>query len=134
MLKPKLFGITICMMVLPLSLLAYEVFVAKEDIMFRQSIDNTKLVLTKRTKLPKFCTLILPKDIKESNYIAARFIKKGKVLCKNDIKQHQKNRILFSFGTIEIEKDARVVRDTKEIIVLQRRDGKLERIDKRGVQ
>lgn len=134
MLKPnifvKIFFLFFCLGFI--NLLAIDVLVTKERIKFNERISVKKLTSKKTNKIYRHCVPIKLNDLNEAVYISKHYISKGSILCEKDIKKYEKNSIVFNFGSLEIEKDGKVINDTKKYIKIKKPNGKVEKIYKDG--
>jgi len=128
-----LFKISLLLLGLSLTnLFAIDVLVAKEKIKYKEQISVKKLTLKKAKKIYRHCVPVSLNDLNKSSYIAKHYISRGSILCTKDIKKYEKSSILFDFGSLEIEKDGKVINNTKKYIKIKKPDGKVEKIYKDG--
>jgi len=134
MLKPNaFFKISLILLCFGLSnLFAIEVLVAKEKIKFKEIIHVKKLMRKKAAKIYRHCVPVTLNDLHKTTYSAKHHIPKGSIICIKDIQIYQKTSIIFDFGSLEIEKDGKVIRDTSKYIKIKKPDGKIEKIYKDG--
>ena len=107
------------------------VLVAIKDINYKQrvSVDNVKLApVMKKLR----CKALKREDVIGTEYRAKHYITKGSILCKKDVYIPTKNRLLFNFGSIEIERNGKLIRETDEYIRIKNDNGKVEKIYKDG--
>ena len=114
------------------NLFAIDVLVAKEKIKFKERLQTKKLMRKKASKIYRHCVPVKLEDLNKTQYLAKHHIPKGSIICTKDIKKYEKSSILFDFGSIEIEKDGKIIRDTKKYIKIKKPDGKVEKIYKDG--
>jgi len=108
------------------------VLVAKEKIRLKEKIKTKNLRVKKVKKVKKSCFPVTLDTISSQQYIAKHFMNKGAIICEKDIKVYKKNTVLFNFGNIEIEKEGKVVGETKKYIRVKKPNGKIEKIYKDG--
>lgn len=109
------------------------VIVAKSNILYKETIDIKKLTFKKIDKLKKKCKPISLKYLENKKFIAAHYINKGSVICERSLTGYKKQSVVFDFGTIEIEKNAKVLNENEEFILIKNRNGKREKIYKNGL-
>ncbi len=129
MLKPKYLFVTLT---LGLSLNAIDVVVAKYDLQYQQQITYKNIILNDFKSIKKNCIPLVFKDLKKNKFITKHFIKKNMIICKKDIKLYKKNTILFDFGSIEIEKNGKIIYENNKLIKIKHDNGKIEKIYKDG--
>ena len=78
------------------------------------------------------CIPLTKEDIMSNEYKAKVFLKIGKILCKKDVYIAKNNRIVFNFGSIQIEREGKVIKETSEYIRIRNANGKIEKIYKDG--
>ncbi len=108
---------------------------ASKNIEYKSKIKKSDLFLDYADNIKKFCQPITKEDILNNKYRAKIHIRKGHIICKKDLlKLNAKsaNRILFNFGSIEIERDGKIIRETKDYIRIKNENGKIEKIYKDG--
>ena len=66
--------------------------------------------------------------LKQNKYFAKHFIAKNKPLCAKNVFIPEVNKVKFSFGNLEIEKNAELIRETKSYIKIKNADGTIEKI------
>jgi len=120
------------LLILSLNLYSLEVIITNSKINYKELIDLTKLSSSTVLSVKKFCIPIQISDLKNKKYIAKRYLKKGSVICKKDIKEYSKKSVLFNFGTIEIEKQGKIIFENNKYIKIKKIDGKVEKIYKDG--
>lgn len=111
---------------------AIDVLVAKENIKYKAKINVNNLMFKKTKKIYRHCVPVKLNDFDVSEYITKHYISKGSIICTKDIKKYVKSSILFKFGSLEIEKDGKVINNTKKYIKIKKPDGKVEKIYKDG--
>ena len=71
----------------------------------------------------------LKQDVLNNVYHAKSYMNKGHILCHKDlyiVDKNKKNRLLFDFGSIEIETDGKLIKETKERVRIQNANGRFE--------
>ncbi len=113
-----------------------EVIKARVNIEYKAKIIKSDVYLDNVSfkKIKRFCTPIEKSDfINNTEFRAKVHIKKGSIICKKDLYQTKKtNKILFNFGSIQIERSGKIIRETKEYIRLKDDNGKIQKIYKDG--
>lgn len=118
--------------ILTLNLYSIEVIVTKSKINYKEKIDIKKLSSSNVLSVKKFCIPITLKDLQNTQYIAKRYLKKGTILCTKDIEEHKKKSVLFNFGSIQIEKEGKIIFENDEYLRIKKPNGKIEKIYKDG--
>jgi hypothetical protein len=133
---------------LVLSLAAQEVYYyqAKERIAYKQTVKAELLKQVSQEEMQAFqleqprkykhilkrCEKFNSAILSKKNYTASHIINKGTFVCKDDMDQTQKNKIIFNInGLFEIEREGQLIRETEEYIKFRNSDGKVETIYKR---
>ncbi len=111
---------------------ALNVIVAKENIKYKEKINSSKLKLSKATKIKKGCEVFTLKMYNSNTYNAKHFIKKGSTLCLKDLVIYKKESVVFKFGSVQIEKEGKILFQNKKYITIKKSDGKIEKIYKDG--
>ncbi len=106
---------------------------ASKNIKYKEKITSKDVYLKYVDNVKRFCIPISKDDIISAEYKAKINIKKGRTLCKKDLYISKENRLLFNFGSIEIEKDGKIIKETKEYIRIRNENGKIEKIYKNGL-
>lgn len=117
---------------LSLNLYSIEVVVTNTIINYKEKVDIKKLSSANVLSVKKFCIPITIQDLETKKFMAKRYLRKGTILCTNDIEEFSKNSVLFNFGTIQIEKEGKVIFENNEYIRIKKPDGKIEKIYKDG--
>jgi hypothetical protein len=107
---------------------------ASKNIKYKEKIEPSYVHLEYINNLKRSCSLVTKDDIDKKIYRAKVFLKKGRVICKKDIYIAQKNRLIFNFGSIEIEKDGKLIKETKDYLRIRNIDGKIDKLYKDGRQ
>ena len=93
-------------------------------------LSNVKVIqVNEKYNCKKYMNIDVEK-IKENKYRASHYIMKGKPLCDGDLYLPKSNKIKFNFGSIEIEKEGEIIRETDKYIKIKNLDGKIEKIYK----
>ena len=114
------------------NLFAVDVLVTKKKIGLKEKIQINNLRVKRVNKVNKRCIPITLDKVSSTAYIAKHYINAGAIVCEKDIKIYKKNSVKFNFGNIEIEKEGRVVGETKKYIRVKKPNGKIEKIYKDG--
>jgi hypothetical protein len=105
--------------------------VSVKDIKYKQHIeygDLKKVYIDKQIR----CTMFDKNKLLENKYRAKRYILKGKPICNKDVEIAKIDKISFDFGNIVIERDGKVVGETKRYIRVKNTDGSVDKIYKNG--
>lgn len=113
--------------------LAVDVLVTTKAINFNEIIDISSLKKTSVDSVKRHCTPVSLKNFKNKQIQATHYMRKGYVLCENDIKEYKKESVIFDFGAIQIEKEGEVIFENDEYLRIKRTDGKIEKIYKDGL-
>jgi hypothetical protein len=111
----------------------YDVLVANKDIKYKSIVTLNDIFSKQVSILPKRCIPIEKKDFLNIKLMAKHYIRSGRVLCVKDLKVDTQNRIIFDFGTMQIEKRGKIIFENKKYIKIQTPDGKIEKIYKDGI-
>ena len=106
---------------------------ASHNIRYKAKIVQEDIILSYEDRLPLNCELISLDDLLSDKYRAKIYIKKNRIICKKDVYIPAKNKVIFDFGNIEIEKDGKVIKDTKQYVRIKNNDGTIEKIYKDGL-
>lgn len=117
---------------LSLNLHSIEVVVTNKRINFNEIIESSNLKKAEVLNVKKFCIPLTLENFKTTKYIAKHYMREGFIICTKDVKKYEKNSILFNFGSIQIERDGKVVFENDDYIKIKRNDGKIEKIYKDG--
>ena len=114
-----------------------QVVKASKTIKYKDLIDSKKVFLDRvdESKIKRFCKHVTKKDIINNTYYAKKHMKKGYILCLKDlykINSNTQEKVIFNFGSIEIEKSAKLIRETKDYVKIKNQNGKIEKIYKDG--
>ena len=112
---------------------------ASKTIKYKEVIKKDELFIdyVNKKDIKRNCKPITKEDILNNVYHAKSYMKKGHIICTKDLyieDINKKNRILFDFGSIEIETDGKVIKETKKSVRIQNVNGKFETIYKDGRQ
>ena len=102
------------------NLYSIEVLVAKSIIKFNERVLPTNLRFKKVNSVRKSCIPATLSGIGQDYYISTHYINPGSIICEKDIKIHEKKTVVFKFGNIEIEKEGKVVGETKRYIRIKK--------------
>ena len=106
---------------------------ASKNIKYKSKIKIEDTFLTYVNSVRSSCIPLNKNDMLSNQYRAKLYIKKGRVICKKDVYLAQKNRLLFDFGSIEIERDGKIIRETEDYIRIKDEDGNIDKIYKDGI-
>lgn len=110
---------------------AASLLVAKNEIGYNEKVLITDL-MAKNVSQPNHCIPLTLTDLNNDTYVTLHFILKGSILCHNDVKVYKKESVVFDFGSLQIEKNGKVIYENDEYIRIKRDDGKIEKIYKDG--
>jgi predicted membrane protein len=108
------------------------VYKAQQNINYKQKITPLLVQQYSVNNLSRVCSPVEKKDFLTNEYRAKLILKKGRIICKKDIYIAQKNKIIFNFGNIEIEKDGKIIKETEQYIRIRDINGKIQKIYKDG--
>lgn len=111
---------------------ALNVIVAKSNIKYKEKINSSKLKTSTVSKVKKHCKPLSISIYNSNTFTAKHFIRKGDIICLNDIKVYKKESVIFQFGALEIEKEGKILFQNKKYITIKKSDGKTEKIYKDG--
>jgi len=114
------------------NLYSIEVLVAKSVIKFKERVKPTNLRFKKVKSVRKSCIPATLNGIGQDYYISTHYINPGSIICEKDISIYEKKTVIFNFGNIEIEKEGKVVGETKQYIRIKKPNGRIEKIYKNG--
>jgi flagella basal body P-ring formation protein FlgA len=105
--------------------------VSVKDIKYKQLLDYGDL---KKTYIDKKirCQIFDKNELLDKEYRAKRYILKGTAICYKDVEVAKRDKIKFDFGNIVIERDGKVIGETKQYIKVKNSDGSVDRIYKNG--
>ena len=128
----RLSGLLFLYLVFVGKLFALNVVVANVNIHFNELISE-KMVSTAIVRdLKRHCKPITIDDFKTKKLQATHYMKKGYIICENDVKEYSKKSVLFNFGSIQIEKHGKVIFENDEYIRIKKNNGEIEKIYKDG--
>jgi len=111
---------------------AVDVLVSKSVIKYNERIKLNNLRFKKVNSVRKSCIPVTLNGLGQDYYISTHYINPGSIICEKDVKIYVKNTVLFKFGNIEIEKEGKVIGETKQYIRIQKPNGRIEKIYKNG--
>ncbi len=115
-----------------LKLFSAEVIIAKIDIPYNNALSPSNVAILKLKDIPKDCKPITIDNLKKEKYFTKRYLQKDKIICQKDLKKESNNKVIFSFGSIEIETNGKILYENDEYIKIKRDNGKIEKIYKNG--
>ncbi|NVJ52303.1 MAG: hypothetical protein HWD90_01320 [Campylobacteraceae bacterium] len=128
----RLSGLFILLAILSSKLFAINVIIAKEDIHFNNFITLEMITMGNVQSVKRNCIPATIDDFKAKKVQATHYMKRGYVLCKDDIKEFNQKSVLFDFGAIEIEKNGRIIFENDDYIRIKKSNGDIEKIYKDG--
>ena len=105
---------------------------ASKDILYNEKITTSNVYFDYTNNLKRSCSPISKQELKKNEYVAKIILKRGRIICKKDIVVATRNKIIFNFGSIQIERDGKVIKETNEYIRIKQANGKIEKIYKNG--
>ncbi|RLA74128.1 MAG: hypothetical protein DRG78_21570 [Epsilonproteobacteria bacterium] len=111
---------------------AVQVTKASEEIPYNSRITTSNVYFDYVNNLKTSCSPINKDILKKNVYVAKIILKRGRIICRKDVVIANQNRIIFNFGSIEIEKDGKLIRETGSYIKIKNTNGKIEKIYKNG--
>lgn len=115
-----------------LNLFANGILIANKNIAYKSELSQEDLTTVSNAFKKKYCEPITLEMIKDKKYITKRYIKKGTVICKDDITVYKKNSVIFNFGSIQIERNGKLIFENDEYIKIKKDNGDIEKIYKDG--
>ncbi len=113
-----------------------EVIKARVNIEYKEKVTKADIYLdnVSSKQIKRFCKPVEKKYfINKNEYRAKIHIKKGNIICKKDLYKTKKtDKILFNFGSIQIERSGKIIRETKQYIRIKDDNGKIQKIYKDG--
>lgn len=129
MLKLKIVLFTL---IFSINLFAVDVLVNSIDLNFKEEITKSKVYKTTVKEVTRYCTPVTISEFKNNKYRAARYLKKGSIICTKDVEADDGKSVLFNFGSIQIEQPGKIIFENDEYIKIRKNDGKVEKIYKDG--
>jgi len=128
----RLSSLVIVLIIFSSKLFAINVVVAKQNINFNEFITTQMVMPSRVTSVKRHCVPATLDDFKNKKLQATHYMKKGYVICKDDIKEADKKSVLFNFGPIEIEKHGKIIFENDDYIRIKKSNGDIEKIYKDG--
>jgi len=128
----RLSGLLILIAIFSSKLFAIDVVIAKNDIHFNEFITLEMITPGKVQNVKRHCNPTTINDFKTKKLQATHYMKKGFVICKDDVKEFNNKSVLFNFGSIEIEKNGKIIFENDEYIRIKKSNGDIEKIYKDG--
>jgi hypothetical protein len=123
--------VKIVLILLPIYLVGSTLsLVSSKNINFKEFISEKNSTPIYLNQLPHNCKAFIPQQNKK--YIAKHYIKEGKVICQNSVKEYKKRSVIVNFGSFEIEKHGELIYENREYIKIKTPNGKVEKIYKNG--
>ncbi|WP_417326503.1 hypothetical protein [Halarcobacter sp.] len=114
------------------NLFAINVVVTKGDVHFNEFITLDMVSLGKVQNVKRHCIPTTIDDFKTKKLQATHYMKKGYVICQDDVKEFNEKSVLFNFGSIEIEKNGKIIFENDDYIRIKKSNGDIEKIYKDG--
>jgi ribosomal protein L15 len=102
------------------------------DIPYNEALTPSNIALIQVEKMPENCRVITIDELKKDKYFTNKYLQKDKVICHGDLKQKSNNKIIFNFGSIQIETRGKIIYENDEYIKIKKENGKVEKIYKDG--
>jgi hypothetical protein len=115
-----------------LNLYSIEVIITADRINYNEVIKLKDIRKSSVTSVKKYCKPLTASNLNTTSYVAKHYMPKGYVICMDDVKEYKKNSVVFNFGSIQIEKEGKVIFENDEYIRIKNRDGKIEKFYKDG--
>ncbi|PLY10416.1 MAG: hypothetical protein C0626_05405 [Arcobacter sp.] len=115
-----------------LKLFSTEVIIAKIDIPYNIALSPSNVAILQLDNIPKDCKPITIAELKKEKYFTKKYLQKEKIICHDDLKKENNNKVIFSFGSIEIETNGKILYENDDYIKIKRDNGKIEKIYKDG--
>lgn len=115
-----------------LKLFSTEVIIAKIDIPYNIALSPSNVSILQLNNVPKDCNVITIAELKKEKYFTKKYLQKEKIICHDDLKKENNNKVIFNFGSIEIETNGRILYENNDYIKIKRDNGKIEKIYKDG--
>ncbi len=103
------------------------------NIRYQEEISSSNVHLEYVNNVKRSCSPVTKKEIIKNKYSAKVFFRKGRIICKKDVYSKHNNILIFDFGTIEIEKSGKIIRETNDYIRVKDSTGKVNKIYKNGI-
>lgn len=111
---------------------AIDVVITNENINYNEFVTEKMVKPAIVKKVKKHCIPATLDDFKTKKLQATHYMRKGFVICQDDIKEYEKESVLFNFGTIQIEKHGEIIFENDDYIRIKKNDGDIEKIYKDG--
>ncbi len=108
---------------------------ASKNIPYKEKIQKSHLYQDKVSteEISRYCKPIVEEDLFLNQYRAKSHIKAGNIICRKDLYVAKKsNKVIFNFGNLSIERNAKVIKETEKYIRIKNENGKVEKIYKDG--
>ena len=130
-----MYKIIVLLLFVTLSMFANNKFlvpVSKKHINWKSVITSNHIYLSKINQKYKCKKYLDINTLKKNQYRAKHFILKNTALCSEDVYKSSNKKISFNFGSLEIEKNAELIKETDTYIKIKNPNGKIEKIYKNG--
>lgn len=111
---------------------AIDVVVANKAINFNEIISQEMVSKAVVTSVKRHCIPVSYEEFSNKKLQATHYMRKGYVICQNDVKEYKKESVLFDFGVIQIEKQGEVIFENDEYIRIKKSNGDIDKIYKDG--
>ena len=110
---------------------ATQIVVSNKDLKYHEILDINNLGLSITNKNIR-CTMFNINKLKQNNYQTKHYIIQGRPICEKDVQIAVKHMIRYDFGNIVIQRDGKIIGETKKFIKIKDSDGKIQKIYKNG--
>jgi hypothetical protein len=101
-----------------------------KDVNWKAKIDKKDYKLTNITERFKCKEYLDVIDLKMGLYRAKHYLLKNRPICLDDVYITKSSKVRFNFGTLQIEKEGEIIKETDKYIKIKNLDGKIEKIYK----
>lgn len=105
---------------------------SKNSIKYKEKIYSHDIYFIEASQKYNCKEYLVPSLLKQNLYHAKRHIQKNKPICEKDAVYKKKNIVRFRFGSLIIEKEGELLKETDEYIKIKNSDGKITKIYKDG--
>lgn len=106
---------------------------AKKDIAYKSAVKIDDFMIKHVAEVSRVCIPVTKADLENNEFIARHYIRSGRVLCTRSIQEDTAQKVLFDFGTLEIERKAKVIHENDQYIKVRLPDGEIQKIFKNGL-
>ena len=110
---------------------ATQIVVSNKDLKYHEILDINNMGLSVTNKHIR-CKMFNLNKLKQNNYQTKHYIIQGQPICEKDVQIAVKHMIRYDFGNIVIQRDGKIIGETKKFIKIKDSDGKIQKIYKNG--